>query len=168
MDFNEVVNRRYSCRGYEPRPVEEARLQRILAAVQKAPSACNRQPYRFLVVTQAELRASISAVYPKPWLAQAPVIVVALGQREQAWKRLDGTSAHVIDTVIAMEHLVLAAANEGLATCWICAFDQVEMHRCLALGPEWDVVAITPLGHPADPGRGTPRKPIAEIVEFIR
>ena len=168
MDFQDVVNRRYSCRGYDSRPVEEARLRRILEAVQRAPSACNRQPYKFLVVTQPELRVSIGEVYPKPWLLQAPVIIVALGHRDQAWKRLDGTSAHVIDTVIAMEHLVLAAANEGLGTCWICAFDQTALHRRLNLGSEWEAVAITPLGHPAEPGRGTGRKPVAEIVEFIR
>ena len=167
MDFMDVVNQRYSCRGYAARPIEEAPLARIFEAVRRAPSACNRQPCKFLVVTGAELRASICAVYPKAWLAQAPVIVVALGHREQAWKRLDGTSAHVIDTVIAMEHLVLAATAEGLGTCWVCAFDQADLHRRLGLGPEWDVVALTPLGYPADPGRGTARKPIAEIIERL-
>ena len=82
-----------------------------------------------------------------------------------AWKRFDGTSAHVIDVSIAMEHLVLAAAAEGLGTCWVCAFDQKKLHGKLGLGPEWDVVALTPLGFAAVPPKPLQRKKFEELFE---
>jgi nitroreductase len=167
MDFYEVIEKRRSVRKYAGTAVPEAKLQRIMDAVNWAPTACNLQPFRFLVLRSPERKQPVCECYSQPFLAQAPLLVVALGNREQAWKRLDGSSAHVIDVSIAMEHLVLAAAAEGLGTCWICAYDQQKMHRNLRLDPEWDVVAITPLGYPspdcAEPKRR--RKDVGEIFE---
>jgi nitroreductase len=100
-------------------------------------------------VQSPEKKAAVCGCYKRgTWLATAPLIVVALGNRGTAWKRLDGTPAHVIDTSIALEHLVLAAEAEGLGTCWICAFDQEELHRTLGLSNDWEVVAMTPIGYP--------------------
>ncbi len=167
MDFYEVLRRRRSIRGYASDPIDEAVLGRLFEAVSLAPSACNLQPIRFLFIRDAEVRRRVCSCYPRPWLAEAPVIVAALGHRETAWRRLNGTSAHTIDVSIAMEHLILAAAAEGLGTCWICAFDQEAMRQALRLPECWDVVAITPLGRPsAAPGPQT-RKPLAEIIERV-
>jgi nitroreductase len=167
MEFYEVLRRRRSIRGYVSEPITEAVLGRLVEAIGLAPSACNNQPVRFLFVSDPETRRRICECYPRAWLGQAPLIVVALGHREAAWRRFDGTSAHTIDATIAMEHLVLAAAAEGLGTCWICAFDQEVMRQSLRLPECWEVVAITPVGRPAvEPGPQT-RKPAAEIVERI-
>jgi nitroreductase len=167
MDFYDVVRRRRSIRGYAPDPVPEPVLERIFETVNLAPTACNLQPFSFMVVRKPETKALIGQCYQQKWLTEAPVVVVALGNRDAAWKRFDGTSAHVIDVAIAMEHLVLAAAAEGLGTCWVCAFDQAEMHRKLQLEPNWDVVAITPLGTPAvNPGEQK-RKAVSEIVQLV-
>lgn len=167
MDFYEVLLNRRSIRGYAPDLIPDEVLRRVLDAARIAPSACNLQPWKFLVLTSQARRALACTCYPRaPWLAQAPVIVVALGNRGKAWKRLSGQSAHTIDVSIAMEHLVLAAAAEGLGTCWICAFDQEGLHRAFGLAPEWEAVAMTPLGYPAvEPGPFT-RKPLSDIVEF--
>ena len=168
MDFHDTLRLRRSVRGYQPTPIPPTALERIYDAVRLAPSACNLQPFKFLLVQSPEKKAAVCACYKRgTWLAAAPLIVVALGNREAAWKRLDGTSAHVIDTAIACEHLVLAAAAEGLATCWICAFDQEAMHRTLGLEPEWEVVAMTPVGYPNDEPRPFTRKPVSELFQTV-
>lgn len=167
MDFYNVVQRRRSVRGYAPDPVPEPAMERIFQAVNLAPTACNLQPFRFLVVSNPETKALIGTCYQQPWLIEAPVVVVALGNRETAWKRFSGASAHVIDVAIAMEHLVLAAAAEGLGTCWVCAFDQDELHRKLGLDAQWEVVAMTPLGRPAVTPGEQKRKAVSEIVELV-
>ncbi len=158
MEFYEVIKRRRSIRAYADREVEADKLDRLFEAVRQAPTACNLQPFRFLAVKDAAKRELIASVYPQPWFEAAPIIIVALGNCEKAWKRRNGSSAHTIDVAIAMEHLVLAAAAEELGTCWICAFDQDELHDKLGIGKEWEVVALTPLGYPSAPPPAAPKR----------
>lgn len=165
MNFYEAVRARRSVRNYRPTPIGPDKLARIWEAVRLSPSACNLQPWRFLVVKSEAVRGRISRIL-QPWVMTAPLIVVALGNRNTGWRR-DGQSYHEVDVAIAVEHLVLAAAVEGLATCWICAFDREAMHHALNLEPEWDAVAVTPLGYPDDPSVRTPRKAVSEIVREI-
>ena len=165
MDFYEVIQKRRSIRGFTSDPIPEAALGRMLEAVRLAPSTCNLQPVKFLLVRSPEQRELVCSCYTRgTWLRQAPLIVVALGNRDQAWKRVDGSSAHVIDATIAMEHLVLAATAEGLATCWICAFDQALLHQKLGLTPEWETVAMTPVGWPQGEPRPFARRERCELV----
>jgi nitroreductase len=167
MQFHEVIRKRRSIRGYQSQSVPQEKLDRVWEAVRLAPSACNFQPVRFLLVESAAARATVCECYKAPWLREAPLIVVVLGSRERAWKRVNGTSAHPIDAAIAMEHLVLAAAAEGLGTCWVCAFDQEALHARLKLPPEWEVVALTPLGYPAAEPKPLERKPVSELVQVL-
>lgn len=167
MEFYEVLRRRRSIRAYTADAIPEATLRRLGEAVRLAPSACNNQPVRFLFVTNPETRRRLCECYPRAWLANAPVLVVALGNRETAWRRFNGQSAHVIDASIAMEHLVLAAAAEDLGTCWICAFDQDAARQALRLPDCWEVVAMTPLGRPAGEPCPQTRKDLDEIVERL-
>jgi nitroreductase len=166
-DIYAVMRRRRSVRAYQETPISEEALARLGEAVNLAPTACNRQPFTFRVVLNAEIRTRIAGIYPQPWLAQAPAIVLAIGNRDQAWKRPEGDSIVAVDAAIAMEHLVLAAAAEGLGTCWICAYDMARMNQAAGILPPWEVVAITPLGHPADPRPQPPRKPVAEVFQVI-
>ncbi|MFA4944811.1 MAG: nitroreductase family protein [Lentisphaeria bacterium] len=167
MEFHEVLRARRSIRGFKPDPIPQPALDRIFEAVRIAPSACNLQPWKFLILQSPEAKAPVHEVYTRgTWLREAPLIIVALGNRKTAWRRVDHSSSHIIDVSIAMEHLVLAAAAEGLGTCWICAFDQHALHQRLGLTSEWDVVALTPLGRPdATPGPFQ-RKELAEILEI--
>ncbi len=167
MEFYNVIRKRRSIRKYLPDLVPDEVMQRILEAVKAAPTACNRQPFEFLLVQSDQARDTVCECYSVPWLREAPLIAVALGNRSQAWQRLDGTSAHTIDVAIAMEHFVLAAAAEGLGTCWVCAFDQSRLHRALELDQDWDVVALTPIGYPAETPGDVSRKPINELFRVI-
>lgn len=165
MNFYDVVAARRSVRNYRSTPVALDKLSRILDAVRLAPSACNLQPWKFLVVKSDVMRARISRVL-QPWVMTAPLIIVALGNRKTGWRR-DGQSYHEVDVAIAFEHLVLAAAAEGLGTCWICAFDRQAMRLALNLDEDWDTVAVTPLGLPDDPNPRTLRKPLADIAREV-
>ena len=169
MDFYEVLRARRSIRGFDPeRPIPEASLERIMRAVQCAPSACNRQPWRFEIIFRRELREAVGRCYPKPWLLEAPAIAVAIGNRESCWHRLEGTPAVEIDLGIAMEHLVLAAAAEGLGSCWICAFEKARMNAVMQVEAPWSAEAISPLGYAAAAPRELQYKSLEELFRVVR
>ncbi|MDD5729092.1 MAG: nitroreductase family protein [Victivallales bacterium] len=167
MDFYEVINKRHSIRSYKSDPVPEEALKRIARAVQMAPSACNMQPCKVKIVVNAELRAKIAAGYTQEWLAAAPAIAVVMANEKQSWKRFEGNPSYEIDTGIFMEHLILAATAEGLASCWICAFEVKKMNAILDVRPPWKVMAMSPLGYGDVEPRLMPRKDIHKIFEVI-
>ena len=169
MDFYEVLQQRRSFRGYDSsRAIPEGSLQNIMRAVQCAPSACNRQPWRFEIVFNAALRKAIGECYPKPWLLEAPALVVAMADYSTCWTRLEGTPAAEIDLGIVMEHLVLAAAAEGLGTCWICAFEKAKLNKVMQVEAPWSVEAITPLGFANSAPRDIAYKDINEIFKVVK
>ena len=168
MDFYETVNTRHSVRGYRNDPVAPEIINRIGEAVRMAPSACNRQPWKFLIVGNRALREKICEVYTAPWLKEAPFIIVALGDSENCWKRFDGEPIVNVDVAIAMEHLVLAAAAEGLGTCWVCAFEVEKMNRVLGITSPWNVVAISQLGYATDAEEAAPRRPHKNTEEVFQ
>lgn len=167
MEFYDVIRSRRSFRGYKPDPVPADALERISEAVQLAPTACNRQPFKFLILENPEKRAAVCSVYTQPWLAQAPLIAVVLGDESSAWKRLEGDTIVNVDAAIVMEHLVLSAAAEGLGTCWICAFDRAALDSALGIKAPWKTVAISPIGYPNVPPRTIEHKKKSEIFEVI-
>ncbi|UKI32954.1 MAG: nitroreductase family protein [Lentisphaeria bacterium] len=145
MEFYEVLKTRRSIRAYKSDPVPEAALRRIAEAAQCAPSACNRQPWKLVAVRNAALRKRICEVYRNPFLAQAPVILLALGDASTAWQRPgDDHSIVEIDLGIMFEHAVLAAAAEGLGSCWICAFERAKMDAAAGISAPWTVLAVSP------------------------
>lgn len=169
MDFYDVLKQRRSIRGFDPdRAIPEDSLQRIMQAVQCAPSACNRQPWRFEIVFNAGLRAAIGECYAKPWLLEAPAIVVGMADYSTCWQRLEGTPAAEIDMGIAMEHLVLSAAAEGLGTCWICAFEKAKLNKVMQVEEPWSVEAITPLGFGIAEPRQLQYKTIDQLFKVVR
>jgi nitroreductase len=142
-------------------------------ALRYAPSACNLQPWRFVVVTDQKLRAGLAkAANDQLWLAQAPVVIVACGLQDQAYKKMGGYGNSIdIDIAIALDHLTLAAVEEGLGTCWIGAFKEEEVKKLLNVPKNIKVVAMIPLGYPAGPNLIRPvdesrRKPQAEIFSM--
>ena len=141
MEFYEVLKTRRSIRSYKSDPVPEEALRRIAEAAQCAPSACNRQPWKLVAVRNAALRKKICEVYRNPFLAQAPVILLALGNASMAWQRPgDDHSIVEIDLGIMFEHAVLAAAAEGLGSCWINrAKEEFESEEGKALLKKWGI-----------------------------
>jgi nitroreductase len=167
MEFYDVVKSRRSIRGYKSDAIAEETLERIAEAVRLAPSACNMQPWSFRVVLNDEMRKKICECYSAEWLKEAPAIAVVLGNNEACWNRLEGDPIVSMDVGIVMEHFVLAAAAEGLGTCWICAYDVEKMNKALGIISPWSVYAISPLGYAnAEPGELS-RKPIEELFKVI-
>ena len=168
MDFYEVIRTRRSIRSYKPDPIPEEVLTRVLDAARIAPSGSNRQPWKFIVVKDEELKRRIAkACHSQMFIAEAPVVIVACGYNIH-YNRGEymGDFSMLVDVSIAFTHLILAARAEGLGTCWIGSFNNEEIKRILSIPEEVNVVAITPLGYPKDeefrePG---PRKPLSEIM----
>jgi nitroreductase len=171
MDFTDVIRRRESVRNYDPdRPVDKDTLERILEAGRIAPSAVNRQPWRFLLVSSKPILLKLRECYGKPWFHDAPHVLVVAGRRAEAFKRRDGTSSLEVDLTIAMDHMILAAENEGVGTCWIMAFDPKALKNALELAEDELVLCITPLGYPRqgwERKKEKPRKPLTEIVRYL-
>ena len=166
MDFYDVVRNRLSIRHYKPDPVPEATLQRILEAGRLAPSAKNLQPWKFIVITDPEVRRQlVPACRGQEFVGAAPVVVCACAVESEAWGGMGGYwSAAAVDVTIALEHIILAAAAEGLGTCWVGAFIEEEVRKVLAIPDGVKPVALTPIGHPAREAKPRSRKPLADIV----
>ena len=168
MDFSELVQTRYSVRAYKAEPVSEEQLQAVLDAARLAPTAANRQPFRLIVISVAGREEELKQIYHRDWFVQAPYIICACGVPEENWVRVDGKNYNDVDVTIAMDHLILAAADLGLGTCWIAAFDPDAARRVLNLPEGVEPIAFTPLGHPADHARTKKRKPLEELVRYER
>ena len=166
MTFNDIALQRYSCRAYLPRPVEPEKLEAVLEAARIAPSACNRQPWLFLVVDDPQARRWVIESYDREWIKSAPVFIIAFGLHEQAWSRpADGKDHTDVDLSIAIEHICLAAVEQGLATCWVCNFDPEIIRNRFNAPDNCEPIAIIPLGYPADgPVPEKKRKSLGEIV----
>ena len=168
MTLFELIQERYSVRGYKPDPVEEDKLRQVLEAARLAPTAANRQPFQLIVIRTAGREAELRRVYHREWLTQAPLVICACGIPTQGWVRSDGKNYTNVDVTIAMDHLILAAANVGLGTCWIGAFDPAAAREVLGLPDDVEPIAFTPLGYPADEPRPKERKPLSDLVRYER
>lgn len=166
MEFLELAKQRYSVRAYKSNPVEEDKLQQVLEAARLAPTASNRQPFQFIVIHTAGKEEEVSRIYHRPWFVQAPIVICACGIPDQAWVKSDGKNYCDVDVTIAMDHLILAAADLGLGTCWIAAFDPVAAREILGLPDEVQPIAFTPLGYPNDQPKDKMRKSIGELVRY--
>jgi nitroreductase len=170
MDFRDLVAARYSVRAYRPDPVPEPLLLEVLEAARLAPSACNRQPFRVVVVRTAGREAELLRVYAKPWFVEAPLVLAVCAVPGEAWvrSRHDGWSAAETDATIATDHMLLAAADRGLGTCWISSFDPVAAREVLGLPAGVVPVSFTPLGWPRDAAGPKERRPLDELVRHER
>ncbi len=167
MEFSELIAARYSVRAYRPDPVEADKLQAVLAAAQLAPTAANRQPFQLVVMHTAGREAEIGQIYRRPWFVQAPLVIAVCAISSQAWVReSDRFNARLIDAAIVADHLILAATNLGLGTCWIAAFNVEAARRVLRLPTEAEPVIFTPLGYPADQPGPKIRKTVEELVRY--
>jgi nitroreductase len=165
MDFQELIRKRYSVRAYKPDPVEEEKLARVLEAARLAPTACNLQPFRVIVIPTKGREEELRRVYGRDWFTRAPLVLAVCALPKESWvRKYDGWKAAEVDATIAMTHIVLAATEEGLGTCWIAAFDPKAAREVLGLPADVVPSAFTPLGYPADSLPPKKRKPVAELV----
>jgi len=170
MEFIELAKKRYSSRKYLDKPVERELLLKVLEAGRVAPSAKNRQPWHFVVITQEESLGKIRECYDRNWLKTAKCIIVVCGDHREAWRRTDGKIHTDIDVAIAIDHMTLVATDLGLATCWICKFDVMKCVSALDLPEGVEPIALLPVGYPADEAdvnrHEQLRKPIEETVHW--
>ncbi len=168
--FYDLAKARYSLRNYSDIPVEEEKLRYILECGRIAPSAANHQPWHIIVITGMQMRLKLAETYNRPWFIQAPVVLVICGDHHAGWKRADGKDHTDIDASIIIDHMTLAAAEQGLGTCWICNFDAGRCSEILALPAHIEPIAYLPLGYPGkepdDRTRHLVRKTTEEIVHW--
>ena len=158
MDFMEVVKTRRSIRRYKPDPVPDEILTQILETARIAPSAGHHQPWHFIVVKDPETKKKLEI---SSWAVEAPVVIVGCGD-------VDVSSRwYMVDFAIAFEHIVLAAANFGLGTCWMGKLGiDGTIKQVLNIPEHIKVVAVTPLGYPAETPGPKARKSMSEIVHY--
>lgn len=166
--FYSLSERRYSCRGYSDKSVPRDLIVAVFDAMRLAPSACNRQPWKFLVIDTPKLCQAIRKSYDREWFNSASVYVVALGIHDEAWHRpYDGKDHTDVDVSIAVEHFCLAASTLGLGTCWVCNFDPAVLNEALSLPEGVEPIAIIPLGYPID-GSQIPEKKRKSLDEIVK
>jgi len=169
MDFQELIKKRYSVRAYRPDAVEDAKLARVLEAARLAPTAANRQAFRVIVIPVKGREADLRRIYGRDWFIQAPLVLCVCAVPSEGWvRKADGWNAAEVDATIVMSHIVLAAAAEGLGTCWIAAFDPAAAREVLSLPPEVIPSAFTPLGYAADAPAPKKRRALDELVRRNR
>ena len=167
MDFSELINKRYSVRAYKPDPVEDEKLQKVLEAARLAPTACNNQPFQFDSRAHRGRKEDLKRIYKADWFSNAPIVICGCAVTSEAWVRAyDGKNHCDVDVTIAMDHLILAATELGLGTCWIAAFNPAAAKEVLGLPEGVEPVIFTPLGYPADAPREKSRKALSDIVRW--
>jgi nitroreductase len=168
MDVWDAIRKRKSVRGYESKPVEEKKLMKILEAARLAPSARNLQEWRFVVVRDEETRKKlIVAAKNQTFVGEAPVVIVCAAETD-GYTMTCGQQSYPIDIAIAIDHMTLAAVEEGLGTCWIGAFYEDQVKKIIGIPNNMRVVQMLVLGY--EKGGMTPvaksRKPMNEIVRW--
>ncbi len=148
MNFNQLCIARNSVREYKPTPVPSPIIHQILEAGRMAPSACNKQPWLYIVISDAQLLCKIKETYPRQWFNTAPQVIIVCGDHSASWKRPEDGKDHCdIDVAIAVDHITLQAADLGLGTCWICNFDAKRVTQILDLPPHLEPIAMIPIGY---------------------
>ncbi|MBI4181247.1 MAG: nitroreductase family protein [Chloroflexi bacterium] len=167
MDFSKLVQERYSVRAYKSDAVADDKLEQVLEAARLAPTAANRQPFRLIVIHTAGKEEELKRIYNRDWFVQAPLVICACKLPVQGWvRRQDSKNYDEVDVAIAMTHLILAATDLGLGTCWIGAFDPAVARQVLGLPDDAEPIVFTPLGYPNDEPKPKKRKALTEIVHY--
>ena len=166
MEFMDVVRKRRSIRRYKPDPVPEEEIKYILEAARLAPSWANTQCWHFIVVTDPEVKGKIGEAGFR-WSARGPAMIVACADAAKVGSRED-QYYYLVDIGIALEHLVLAAVDRGLGTCWVVGFSEAKVKEILGVPENIRVVALTPLGYPTEEPPARSRKSLEEIFSYNR
>jgi nitroreductase len=166
MNVAEAIASRRSIRAFKSKAVEEEKLRRVLEAARLSPSARNMQDRKFVVVRDKATREKLmKAAKNQTFVAQAPVVIVACGTGGD-YLMSCGQLSYPIDVSIALDHMTLQAVEEGLGTCWVCAFSEPETRKILGIPEAVRVVALLPMGYPAEKPAPRPRNTIEECICF--
>jgi len=166
MHFNQLLRERYSIREYKSLKVSKALVIEVLEAGRMAPSAANKQPWHFILVSDEENLKKIKAAYNRDWIKNVPQIIVVCGDHNESWKRAVDQKDHCdVDAAIAIDHMTLRATELGLGTCWVCHFEPSVVKEVLKLPDYIEPIALLPIGYPME--NNTPakkRKAFSEVA----
>ena len=168
MEFIDVITERYSVRGYLDKEVEKEKLEYVLKAATIAPTGVNNQPFKVYVIVTKKYKDELSEIYGAKWFVEAPYVLCVVAIKNQAWTRpWDQKNIAAIAATIVMAHIILAATDVGLGTCYIAAFKKNKAHEFLNLDETEEAVLFTPLGYGDAEPRDTPRKDLDEFVVYM-
>ena len=179
MGFLELVKRRQSVREYLDSPVEREKIEHCLEAARLAPSACNSQPWKFIVVDEPELRQAIArqtfgkVLSFNHFSMHAPVLVLVIRERMKAIAQFGAAVKNrpfsLIDVGIAAEHFCLQAAEEGLGTCMLGWFESKPVGKIIGIPKNKRVELIITVGYPKSAKiRDKKRKSIDKMRNYNR
>lgn len=168
MEFNDVINERYSVRGYLDKEVEKEKLEYVLKAATIAPTGVNAQPFKVYVIDTKKYKDELHEICSAKWFTEAPYVLCVVALVDEAWVRpWDGKNINEIDATIVMDHMILAATDVGLGTCYIGAFKEDKAIEFLNLKDNESPVLFTPLGYGDTEPRETPRKELDDFVVYM-
>lgn len=164
MQIHEAIKNRRSVRAYKSDPIPEQSLRKVLEAARLAPSAHNDQDWKFIIIKDIKKKKQLAqAARSQSFIAEAPVVIAAVALNPERVMSCE-VPAYAINLTIAVDHMTLQACEEGLGTCWIGAFSQEEVKKVLNIPDKYKVVALLPLGFPADSPKPKIRKSLEEII----
>ncbi len=166
MDVMTAIKTRRSIRAYKDKPIEDEKLEAVLEAGRLAPSASNRQEWKYIVVKDKALRDKlVDVANGQSFVGQAPAVIVACAVQSSHVMPC-GESSYSIDVAISVDHMTLSAVEQGLGTCWIGAFKQDEVKKLLGIPEGVRVVSLLPIGYPDISPNPKPRKSMEEVVVY--
>ena len=167
--FLDMVRERWSVRKFKQEQISDEHMARILEAGRCAPSACNYQPQRVLVLQSDEAIARVRHV--THWAFNAPTVLFVCADLAESWKNMDGCDSAEVDAAIALDHMMMEAWECGVGSTWVRGFDERVMRQAFGLPPTWKMVAMMPMGYPAENARPSnwhfTRKSTQELYRFI-
>ncbi|MCX8007520.1 MAG: nitroreductase family protein [Coriobacteriia bacterium] len=171
MEFSEVIAKRRSVRHFNAKlTVSDEDIRALLDAATLAPSAGNIQPWRFVVVRSAEARQRLQGALHQPWASAAPVVIVVCVDPRPCAARYGDRGEYLYsiqDTAAAVENILLAAVDRGLASCWIGAFDEKAVAEAIGVTSPITPIAVLPVGYSAESARRPSRRPLEEVATWI-
>jgi nitroreductase len=169
VDVYEAIATRKSVRAFKEKDVPEEKIVRLLEAARLAPSASNRQEWRFVVVRDPSMRKHLSvAARGQTFIGAAPVVLACCAETDEHVMAC-GQLCYPIDVAIAIDHITLCAVDEGLGTCWIGAFDEDQVKELLGIPPQIRVVGLLPVGYAQDSSKvGKNRLLLQELIKYER
>ena len=167
MEFDEVISKRYSVRGFKDKPVEDEKIDAILNVARFSPTAVNFQPFKLFVIDTNKNKDALLEIYNKDWFVEAPIVLGIAVDKDKAWTRPgDDKCFSDIDASIVMTEIILKATDLGLGTCFIGAFNNIKASEFLDLDDNWEVVLFTPLGYGDAEPRENTHKSLDELVVY--
>lgn len=164
MELRKAISARYSCRSYEDRPIDNSLLKDIIDTARQAPSASNRQEWRFVAVTDKDAIARITEkAGSQQWWAGAPVILACCAETDNHLMTC-GQPCYPIDLAIIIDHITLLATDAGLGTCWVGAFNEDAVKEICGIPSEIRVVELLVMGYPADSAREKKRLELEDVL----